>query len=198
MSDSRSTCHHRHHSRRSWPLACLVLVLSAPGASAQSGDSRGRDFLLSFLSNAGGTAELHLTSDVATTVTVELEGMPLGALDRDAFLEVAPLAGEHLFTGDRPLFVTQFITGQESAGASTDDPGSVSATWDGARVLRPEETFRLLMAAAHPASPFDLVNGTTDTSRSFTESSTEPLLFFDLRVANACDELPLDEFPPTF
>ena len=45
---------------------------------------------------------------------------------------------------------------------------------------------------------FDLVNGTTDVSRSFVERSAEVPLFFDLRVANACDELSIDEYPPSY
>ena len=56
------------------------------------------------------------------------------------------------------------------------------------------ETYRLLKAVGSPMG-FTLTNGTTDTTRSYTETDTTSLQFFDLRVANGCEELSVDEFP---
>ena len=52
-------------------VACLATALAAAPAAAQAIDNKGRDFLMAFLPNSGPTVELHLTGDVATTVTVQ-------------------------------------------------------------------------------------------------------------------------------
>lgn len=79
------------------------------------------------------------------------------------------------------------------------DGQEVTFVWDTARALETGETYRLLKAVDDPTNSFSNVNGTADVSRSYTETDpSSPLQFFDLRVANACEVLSLDEFPPTF
>ena len=74
----------------------------------------------------------------------------------------------------------------------------VTFEWSTARGLMAGETYRLLKAVDEPTNSFSTVNGTMDVSRSYMETDpSSPLQFFDLRVANACEVLSLDEFPPT-
>ena len=42
---------------------------------------------------------------------------------------------------------------------------------------------------------FTVTNPEGDLSLSHSETDASPLQFFDLRVANGCEELSVDEFP---
>jgi len=83
------------------------------------------------------------------------------------------------------------------------DGQEITAHWQTARLLEVGETFRLLKAEDSPLNSWSTVNGTMDLMREYTETdpgagSGVDLQFFDLRVANACEILSLDEFPPTY
>jgi len=57
----------------------------------------------------------------------------------------------------------------------------------------------LLKASNEPTNSFARVNAEADGTRTPTETDTaSSLQFFDLRVANGCEDESLDEFPPTF
>ena len=60
-----------------------------------------------------------LASEDNTTVT--RNGAVVGTIDAGEFIETAQLTGNQLFEGDKPIYVTQYMTGQ-SAGNSTGDP----------------------------------------------------------------------------
>jgi len=73
---------------------------------------------------AGGSLYRILASVNGTVIT--LDDVPQAILDRGQFLEVSPLPGSHVFAADHPIFVTQFLTGTSSPGASTGDPSMVN------------------------------------------------------------------------
>lgn len=75
--------------------------------------------------------------------------------------------------------------------------GTVVATWAGVRPLLPGEHFHLLRAERSPTVPFSLANGEDDLSERHEEPvAGSRMHFFDLRVADRCERLSLDEFPP--
>jgi hypothetical protein len=97
-------------------------------------------------------------------------------------------AGDALFPAgvDTTLFVRH--DGQE-----------ITAHWATARGLEAGETFRLLKTVDSPTNGWSTINGTMDLNREHVE--TDPgssRQFFDLRVANACEVLSPDEYPPTY
>jgi len=57
---------------------------------------------------------------------VSLDGVLQATLNRGKFLEVGPVAGNHSFTADHPIFVSQFMTGNFSPGAVLGDPAMVN------------------------------------------------------------------------
>ena len=67
-----------------------------------------------------GTIYRILASTDNTTVTQD--GAVIANLDRGQFFETASLAGDHVFAADAPIYVVQYMTGQNSAGATTGDP----------------------------------------------------------------------------
>jgi len=54
--------------------------------------------------------------------TINQDGVAIGTINRGAFLEVGPIAGNHLFSSDNPIFIVQYMTGNGSQGATTGDP----------------------------------------------------------------------------
>lgn len=72
----------------------------------------------------GGSIYRVLASADDTVVT--LDGVPQGELDETQFLEMGPLAGEHVFAANQPVSVTQLMTGTQSPGASLGDPSMVT------------------------------------------------------------------------
>jgi len=57
---------------------------------------------------------------------VSLDGHLQATLNRGKLFEVGPIAGNHSFTADHPVFVTQFMTGSTSPGAILGDPSMVN------------------------------------------------------------------------
>ena len=77
------------------------------------------------------------------------------------------------------------------------DGQEITLTWDAARALLPGEHFHLLHADADPSTPFTRLNADGSLARSYTETRrTARLQFFDLRVANACEDESLREYGP--
>ena len=75
----------------------------------------------------------------------------------------------------------------------------ITVSWTDARTLVGREHFHLLKAIDDPTAPFARVNPENDLSRRFTETdSSGTLQFFDVRVANECEEMSIDEFPPGY
>ena len=54
--------------------------------------------------------------------TINQDGVAIGNVNRGAFVEIGPLAGNHVFTSDNPIFIAQYMTGNSSEGATTGDP----------------------------------------------------------------------------
>lgn len=91
------------HPVRAWGTSALVANLpDRPGGSVYR-----------ILSSVDGTQ-------------VSRDGVLQATLNRGKFLEVGPLAGNHVFSADHPIFVTQFMTGVSSPGATTGDPSMVN------------------------------------------------------------------------
>ncbi|NUO10061.1 MAG: IgGFc-binding protein [Candidatus Brocadia sp.] len=61
-----------------------------------------------------------VASQDGTNVTQD--GVSIGAINRGEYIETAVIAGNHVFEGDKPIFVAQFMTGQGYAGATLGDP----------------------------------------------------------------------------
>ncbi len=62
----------------------------------------------------------------ADETVVTLDGVPQGELDSGQFLQIGPLAGDHLFAANGPILVTQLMTGTQSPGASLGDPSMLT------------------------------------------------------------------------
>lgn len=54
--------------------------------------------------------------------SVRLDGTVITTLNRGQYYEPSPLTGNHLFEGDKPIFVVQYMTGQNFGGNETGDP----------------------------------------------------------------------------
>jgi hypothetical protein len=66
----------------------------------------------------------------------------------------------------------------------------------GTRALLTGEHFHLRKARDTATSVFGLVTPEGGVARSYTETdSSSPLQFFDLRIANACEDESLDDEP---
>jgi len=63
--------------------------------------------------------------------------------------------------------------------------------------LLPPETLRVLKDHDSPTSTWTLANDTDHVERTWRETDpSSSRQFFDLRVANGCEKLSLDEYPP--
>ncbi|MCF6148554.1 MAG: hypothetical protein E3K37_07840 [Candidatus Kuenenia sp.] len=88
---------------------------------AQPVQSWGTRALVANLPNrTGGTIYRILASQDNTTVTQD--GVSIGTINRGQFIEVGPITGNHVFEGDNPIYVAQFMTGDGAAGATNGDP----------------------------------------------------------------------------
>ncbi|MBL4828621.1 MAG: IgGFc-binding protein [Aliivibrio sp.] len=54
--------------------------------------------------------------------TVRNNGVVIGVINTGEFIEIPPTPGNQFFSADQPIFVTQYMTGQSSPGATTGDP----------------------------------------------------------------------------
>ncbi|MDJ0759433.1 MAG: IgGFc-binding protein [Woeseiaceae bacterium] len=68
----------------------------------------------------GGSIYKILASEDDTTVSQN--GAVIGTINAGQFIETSPLTGNHLFEGDKPIYVTQYMTGQGFPGNTTGDP----------------------------------------------------------------------------
>ncbi len=103
---SQRACDHSFetaHPVRSWGTSALVTNLP---------------------NRSGGSIYRVVASEDDTRVT--LDGVFQGTLRRGRFLERGPLAGNHVFAANRPIFVTQFMTGRSSPGAVGGDPAQAN------------------------------------------------------------------------
>lgn len=88
---------------------------------AQPTASWGSEVLVVNLPNRpSGSVYRAVASQDNTTVSVD--GVALGTINRGQYLETAVLPGNHVIAGDKPIFVTQYMTGQDFQGASQGDP----------------------------------------------------------------------------
>ena len=88
---------------------------------AEPVSSWGQDFVLANLpQRLDGTIYRFVASENATNVM--LDGVLTASLQRGQFFETAPLAGDHVVSSDRPIAVVQYMTGDESPGATDGDP----------------------------------------------------------------------------
>lgn len=88
---------------------------------AQPVQTWGRTALAAPLPNRdNGSVYRVLASEDDTAV--QLDGTRIATLQRGQFHDTGLLAGAHLFSGDKPLFVVQYMTGSTSPGATLGDP----------------------------------------------------------------------------
>ena len=76
---------------------------------------------------------------------------------------------------------------------------SVTMVWTLARVLLPDEHFHLRKAPLRPDGSFPLLTPEAYLATTFTETDTSAWIqFFDLRVADLCENESAREYPPGF
>ncbi|MBA6224109.1 IgGFc-binding protein [Colwellia sp. MB02u-18] len=68
----------------------------------------------------GGTIYRILASENNTSMTIN--GVPTTVINAGEFFETAAITGNQFFAADKPIFVTQFMTGQNAPGATSGDP----------------------------------------------------------------------------
>lgn len=83
--------------------------------------SWGTSALVRNLPNRNGGSIYRVVASVDGTA-VRRNGVLQATLNKGQFFETGPLTGSHVFEADHPIFVTQFMTGAGSAGASLGDP----------------------------------------------------------------------------
>lgn len=88
---------------------------------AQPTQTWGTAALVANLPNRPGGSIYRVVASVDST-TVSQDGAAIGTINRGQYLEVGPLTGRHVFSADEPVFVTQYMTGQSSPGATLGDP----------------------------------------------------------------------------
>jgi hypothetical protein len=67
-----------------------------------------------------GTIYRILASENNTEVSIN--GVVQGTINRSEYIETSSLTDNQFFSADRPIFVTQYMTGQSSPGATLGDP----------------------------------------------------------------------------
>lgn len=87
--------------------------------------SWGTSVMAANLPNRPGGSIYRVVASVDGT-KVSLDGSPAAVLNRGKFLDTGLLTGSHVFAGDHPIFVTQFMTGIRSPGAVLGDPSMVN------------------------------------------------------------------------
>ena len=88
---------------------------------AQPVQSWGSTILVSNLPNRSGGSIYRILASLDNT-TVTQDGAAIGVIDRGEFFETPPLPGNHVFSADNPIYVIQFMTGQDASGAVLGDP----------------------------------------------------------------------------
>ncbi|MCX7736707.1 MAG: T9SS type A sorting domain-containing protein [Candidatus Kapabacteria bacterium] len=69
---------------------------------------------------SSGTVYRILASQDNTTI--RRNGTVIANINRGQYFEPAPLTGNHLFEADKPIFVVQYMSGQDFGGSGTGDP----------------------------------------------------------------------------
>ncbi|MES1242912.1 MAG: prenyltransferase/squalene oxidase repeat-containing protein [Acidobacteriota bacterium] len=83
--------------------------------------SWGDSALVANLPNRTGGTIYRVVASVDGT-QVFRNGVLQATLNKGKFLETGPLTGSHFFSADQPIFVTQFMTGDDAPGATNGDP----------------------------------------------------------------------------
>lgn len=83
--------------------------------------SWGNSALVANLPNRTGGSVYRVMASVDGT-EVSLDGVVQATLNKGQFLETGALPGSHLWSADQPIFVSQFMTGSTSPGATLGDP----------------------------------------------------------------------------
>ena len=60
--------------------------------------------------------------------TLEMDGGVVATLNEGEFFETATIPGAHVFNADKPIFVTQYMTGVTGSGSSVGDPAMGNMT----------------------------------------------------------------------
>lgn len=88
---------------------------------AQPVQSWGTSALVANLPNRPGGSVYRILS-ASNNNEIRRNGEVIGTIHRGGFLQIGPLAGDHMITGSAPMFVAQFMTGSSSPGATLGDP----------------------------------------------------------------------------
>lgn len=89
---------------------------------AQPTQTWGKSVLTANLPNraAGSTYRVFASAD---GTQVSLDGGALGSINRGDYIETGVIPGDHLFEGNQPIYVVQYMTGQDYPGVTrTGDP----------------------------------------------------------------------------
>jgi hypothetical protein len=108
-----------------------------------------------------------------------------GAVDRVCLAPVSDESAEALPDGNGAVLFLSHVG------------DTIELRWDGARALEAGEHFHVLKQSQAADETFFMSNVEGDVSTRMTETDrTSRLQFFDVRVADRCESLSLDEFPP--
>ncbi len=88
---------------------------------AQPVQSWGNRALVANLPNRPSGSIYRILASVDGT-TVLQDGVSIGVINRGQFIETAVIPGNHIFEGDNPIYVVQYMTGQNFPGAISGDP----------------------------------------------------------------------------
>lgn len=86
----------------------------------------------------------------------------IGTINRGGFLEIGPLAGDHVISGTEPIFVVQLMTGISSPGAVSGDPAMGNMT--PAQQYLSQYTFSTIGGAQFVQNFVTLIARDSDTS----------------------------------
>lgn len=105
---------------------CTQVPLGTPACDtlmevAQPVQSWGKEALVVNLPNRP-SGSIYRVVAAQDNTSVSLDGAVIGTINRGGYLETAVLPGSHVISGDNPIFVTQYMTGQNYSGATLGDP----------------------------------------------------------------------------
>lgn len=87
---------------------------------AQPVQTWGSAILAANLPNRSGSVYRIFASENNTSIT--RNGISLGTINRGQFIDTGVIAGSHEFTGSNPIYVVQYMPGQNYPGSSSGDP----------------------------------------------------------------------------
>ena len=149
---------------------------------------------------ASALASPPVATDLAEANWIDRDTVP----GEDHFYAVRAVGGARLDCDEQVLCLgpardegTLLPDGVYATLFASHDGDRLTMSWTTARPIFPDEHFHLLKALDAPTELFSRANPEGDLSRSHSETDlSSPLQFFDLRVANPCEEESLDEYPP--